>query len=226
MPSGKIEKEMKSRQENRKELQHENWDRRVVDAEKLILNFKIDQEQAKMRISPSSSPRNAKKSSNVFSKRKKTISQTTTRLPLQEKNFTSTRTITHSAFFREQQKAENFELAEMRDLDLESTEYDFMNIEHPRSDIPQPNLQLTCTSDPVLAHADHCGSPSKEIQKTNPAQRPYQEIVRLQRPEITRKALVKDQKPYVERLKEITKKNLQSPRSIDKQKLYGEFFFP
>ena len=223
MTSRQIEKKLKSRQQSREEQHQENWGRRIVEAEKLILSFKLDQEQAKMRITPPSSPSNAKKSLNMSPKSKKMTSKPSSRLPLQETNFSSTRVITQSAPSREQQKAENFELAGMRDLELEFLEYDFMNIEHPRSDIPQPNSQLMCTLDPSLTYANQ-GAPSQDNQKTNPAQRPYKEIVRLQRPEITRKAIVKDQKSYVERLKEITKKNLQSPRSGDKQKLYGKSF--
>lgn len=222
MPNGKIEKDLRSRQESREERQQENWGRRIAEAEKLIVSFKLDQEEAKVRITPPASPSNTKKSTNVSPRRKKTASQVSPKPPLQETNFKSTGIINqYSSLFLEQQEAEDFDPAEMRNLELESAEHDFMDYEHPRSNIPQPTSQLTDTSVPIRTYTVNYSPPSQKVKETNPAKRPFQTIVRLQRPEVTRKALGTDQKSYVERLKEITKKNLQSPRSGDKQKLYG-----
>ncbi|GAB1606547.1 ciliogenesis and planar polarity effector 1-like [Argonauta hians] len=92
------------------------------------------------------------------------------------------------------------------------------NFKRPSSKVPQPNSPTESAS---KISDKHISSKPKDIRHVLSSEKTYREFVRCQRPEITRKVVVVDSKPYTQRLADMKKGNLKSSKMYDKQKMYG-----
>ncbi|XP_036361144.1 uncharacterized protein LOC118764492 isoform X1 [Octopus sinensis] len=204
-----IEKAIKSREQQRSERFTKTQEKRLHDVEKLIQSFQSDQAKIKQQYSLPKWP--------SYSHSKRTIvSPNSSKSSLHSKNLMTTRTIhTPEAY-------NTSRVQESKRPHLQSANQSFFSLEHPRNKVPQPNSPTESSSNYVATVSDKPNSSkTKDISRVLSSDKPYQDIVRCQRPEITRKVIVADSKPYIQRLADIKQGNLQSAKVHDKPKLYG-----
>lgn len=204
-----IVKAIKSREQQRSERFTKTQEKRLHDVEKLIQSFQSDQAKIKQQYSLPKWPLDGHSKRTI-------VSPNSSKSSLHTKNLATTRTGHTSAY--------NISRAQgNKRPHLQSSSQSFFNLEHPRGKAPQPNSSSESSSNYAAVVSDKLNpSKTKDINRVLSSDKPYQEIIRCQRPEITRKVIIADSKPYIQRLADIKQSNLQSANVHNKPKLYGQ----